>query len=368
MMEKEYVQEVFRFIHEAPEPGNEEFRTSAYLAGELEKYGYKTTRGLAGGTGVLGALDSGKPGPVFGLRADMDALTYDIGGKLEHRHTCGHDAHCAMVMAAAREMAERGIRHGKLYIIFQPAEEKLTGAIEVISSGLLNDLTEIAGIHLRPVEEAGLGQASAALWHSASAPTIIKIKGVSAHGARPHLGTNAADAAIICVNAINAIHANPRVTHSIKVTQLMTGPGAINIIPDEVMVGIDVRSMENDEMDNILTKLKRAAEGAAAAVGASAELEIQYCPGAVYDDEMRKTNAEAIKKVLGEEGLLPDIITPGSEDFHFFAKKLGCKAGYIGLGADLTPGLHNKDMKFNTDAMYAGAEILACVAEKRLIG
>lgn len=368
MREKEYVQEVFRFIHETPEPGNEEFLTSAYLAGELEKYGFKTTRGLAGGTGVLGELDSGKPGPALGLRADMDALTYDIGGRLEHRHTCGHDSHCAMVMAAAREIAGKGIRRGKLYIIFQPAEEKLTGALEVISSGLLNDMTEIAGIHLRPVEEARLGQAAAALWHSASAPTTIKIKGVSAHGARPHLGVNAADAAILCVNAINAIHANPRVTHSIKVTQLTTGAGAINVIPDEVMVGVDIRSMENEEMENILEKLKRAAEGAAAAVGATAEIEIQYCPGAVYDDEMRRVNAEAIKEVLGEDGLLPDIMTPGSEDFHYFAKELGCKAGYIGLGADLTPGLHNRDMKFNTDAMYAGAEILASVAGKRLIG
>lgn len=367
MREREYVQEVFRFIHEVPEPGNEEFRTSAYLADELEKYGYTVTRKLAGGTGVLGVLDSGKPGPVLGLRADMDALTYEIDGKIEHRHTCGHDAHSAMVMAAAREIAEKGIRHGKLYIIFQPAEEKLSGCMEIISSGLFNDMTEVVGMHLRPIEEAKLGQATAALWHSASAPTRIKINGVSAHGARPHLGTNAADAAVLCANAINAVHANPRVSHSIKVTQLITGTGAINIIPDNVMVGVDIRSMDNEEMDNIIAKVRRAADGAAAAIGATADIDIQYCPGAIYADEMRKVNAEAIKDVLGEDGLVADIITPGSEDFHFFAKEIGCKAGYIGLGADLTPGLHNKDMKFNTDAMYSGAEILTRVVEKRLI-
>lgn len=367
MREKEYVQEVYRFIHEIPEPGNEEVRTSAYLADELEKYGYTVTRGLAGGTGVLGVLDSGKPGPVLGMRADMDALTYEIDGKLEHRHTCGHDAHSAMVMAAAREIAGRGLRRGKLYIIFQPAEEKLTGSMEVISSGLFGDMTEIIGIHLRPAEEAKLGQAAAALWHSACAPTTIRIKGISAHGARPHLGTNAADAAVLCVNAINAIHANPRITHSIKVTQLSTGTGAINVIPDEAMVGIDIRSMENEEMDNIIAKVKRAAEGAATAIGATASADIQYCPGAIYDDEMRRINAEAIREVLGEDGLVPDIMTPGSEDFHFFAKEIGCKAGYLGLGADLTPGLHSKDMKFNTDAMYFGAEILTRIAEKRLI-
>lgn len=111
----------------------------------------------------------------------------------------------------------------------------------MIKSGLLNDMTEVIGIHLRPIEEAKLGEASAALWHSACAPTRIKIKGSSAHGARPHLGINVAEAAVLCVNAVNAIHANPRISHSIKVTQLMTGTGAINIIPEEAIVGIDIR-------------------------------------------------------------------------------------------------------------------------------
>jgi len=367
MEKREYVQEVYRYIHEVPEPGNQEFRTSGYLADELGKYGFQVIRKVSDGTGVLGVLDSGKPGPVLGLRADMDALAYDIGGKTEYRHSCGHDAHSAMVMAAAREVAAKGIQKGKLYIIFQPAEELLSGCREMIRSGLLSDMTEVVGIHLRPIEEAKLGYAAPALWHSACAPTKIRIKGMSAHGARPHLGINAAEAAALCVSAVNAIHANPRISHSIKVTQLITGTGAINIIPDEVMVGVDIRCSQNQEMEDILSKVKRAVTGAASAVGATAEIDIQYCPGAAYDNELKRVNSEAIIDILGKDGLLDDIATPGSEDFHFFAKELGCKAGYIGLGADLAPGLHSKDMKFDTQALYIGADILSKVVEKRLM-
>lgn len=366
MKEREYVQDVFNFLHKIPEQSHKEVKTSAYLADELEKYGFEVIRNVSGGTGVLGILDSGKPGPVFGLRADMDALAYEVDGKIVYRHTCGHDAHSAMVMAAAREIASKGIKRGKLYIIFQPAEETLSGCLEMIKSGLFNDMSEVVGIHLRPIEEAKLGQATAALWHSACAPTRIKISGKSAHGARPHLGINAVDAAALCVNAINAIHANPSISHSIKVTQLMTGAGAINIIPEEVTVGIDIRCSQNDEMNTIIEKVKRAVNGAVAAIGATAEVDIKFCPGASYDDELIQTNASAIREVLGEEGLVPDIMTPGSEDFHFFSNQLNCKSGYLGLGANLTPGLHSKDMEFDHDALYHGAEILTRVAEKRL--
>ena len=101
-------------------------------------------------------------------------------------------------------------------------------------------------------------------------------------------------------------------------------------------------------------------------MGATAEVDTTYVPAAIYSDEMTATNAEAICEVLGKENLVPDIHTPGSEDFHFFAKLLGCKAGYIGLGADLVPGLHSKDMKFNTEALYKGVEILVSVVGKRL--
>lgn len=366
-MDREYVQLVYDKLHVIPEPGYQEYKTSEFIFDELEKIGYTVYRNVAGSTGIVAVLDSKQEGTVLGIRADMDALTYEIDGEIEYRHTCGHDAHSSMVLAAAKEIYNKGINKGKVYFIFQPAEELLSGAETMISSGLLNDMTEVIGIHLRPIQEAKFGQATAALWHSAAAPIKIKLTGVGAHGARPHLGVNAVEAAVLITNAINAVKADPNIGHSIKVTKINTGAGANNAIPDEANMYVDVRCIENNEMETILKKLRIAIELSAKANGANLEYKIELCPAAEYDEKIIDTNVEAIKEVLGEEGLIRDLYTAGSEDFHFYAKRLGCKAGYLGLGSDLTPGLHHKDMSFNRDAMYYGVDILVKIINKRLI-
>ena len=366
-MDKEYVQQIYDKLHIIPEPGYQEYKTSKLISDELEKIGYMVYRDVGGSTGIIAVLDSKQKGHVLGIRADMDALTYEIDGNIEYRHTCGHDAHSSMVLAAAKEIYSIGIRKGKIYFIFQPAEELLSGAETMINSGLLNDMTEVIGIHLRPIQEAKYGQAAAALWHSAAAPVKIKLVGVGAHGARPHLGVNAVEAAVLITNAINAIKANPGISHSIKVTKINTGTGANNAIPDEAHMYVDVRCIENKEMETILEKLRTAIELSAKANGTKVKYTIELCPAAEYAEELIDTNSDAIKEVMGEEGLIRNLYTAGSEDFHFYAKRLGCKAGYIGLGSDLTPGLHHKDMSFNRDALYHGTDILIKVIEKRLI-
>lgn len=365
-MDRDYVQIVYDRLHATPEPGYQEHKTSEFIISELEKIGYKVYKNVGGTTGIIAVLDSGVEGPVFGIRADMDALTYEIDGKIEYRHTCGHDSHSSMALSAAKEVYSTGIKKGKLYFIFQPAEELLSGAETMIKSGLLNDMTEIVGIHLRPIQECKYGQATAALWHSAAAPIKIKLTGVGSHGARPHLGVNAVEAAVLITNAINSVKANPNISHSIKVTKINTGTGANNAIPDMASMYIDVRCMENNEMEIILDKLRLAIELSAKANGTQLEYKIELCPAAEYAEELINTNAEAITEVLGVEGLIRNLYTAGSEDFHFYAKRLGCKAGYLGIGADLTPGLHHKDMVFNRDALYYGTEILVKVINKRL--
>jgi amidohydrolase len=151
------------------------------------------------------------------------------------------------------------------------------------------------------------------------------------------------------------------------VTKINTGAGPDNAIPDEANMYVDVRCIENNEMETILEKLRIAIESTAKANGANVEYTIDLCPAAEYTDELIETNSEAIKETLGEKGLIKNLYTAGSEDFHFYAKRLGCKAGYLGLGSDLTPGLHHKDMKFNREAMYYGVDILIKVICKRLM-
>ena len=364
---KTRVLETYDALHQMPEIGFQEEKTSAYLAEKLEEFGFAVKRGL-GGTGVTGELKGSEPGPVVGLRADMDALGHEIDGKLVAIHSCGHDSHSSMVLAAAEALAIKGIKRGTLRILFQPAEELLFGARRMIADGAGEGLDMLFGIHLRPGQEAKTGQATPALHHAASWVVKAHIEGKTAHGARPHLGINAIHAAASIIQAVNNIAVDPVIPSSIKATQIKGGGPVSNAIPANTEITFDVRSRENETMDIIIEKLRVAVESGAAAVGAIGKMEILGgVPAAEYDQEMTQIAREAIVDVLGEAGLMEEIITPGGEDFHFFAKEIpGLKTGYLGLGCDLTPGLHDPNMSFDKNALIKGTEILVRVAEKAL--
>lgn len=360
-----YLQEVFQALHTMPEPAFQEARTAAFIANELESMGYRVETGLAH-TGIRAELDSGKEGPVLGIRADMDALRYEIGGRVEYRHTCGHDANASMALAAARRMMDEGIPHGKLVFLFQPAEEIGQGALAMIETGRFSDLTHLVGLHIRPRQDCKTGEAAPAVHFSAAAPTKIRITGVSAHGARPHEGVNAAEAAVLLANAVAAVKADPNVMHSVKVTKINTGEGAGNAIPDTAEMYIDARSADNATMESIMAQMKTAIERAGTANGAQVDYTMEFMPATEYDDELTALCADAIKEALGKEALIPSIHNPGSEDFGYYAKKLGLKSAYLGIGADASPGLHHKDMRFNPEALNHGEAVLVHLIQKLL--
>ena len=133
-------------------------------------------------------------------------------------------------------------------------------------------------------------------------------------------------------------------------------------------MALDLRTQENVAMDTLIDKVDKAIKAAAATVGATAETRVKGgVPGAEYHPEIIDLAREAIRAVLGEEGLLDPIVTPGGEDFHYFVKKRPqLKAGYLGLGCDLTPGLHDPTMKFDRSAMINGANILLHMGRKLL--
>lgn len=361
-----YVYELFEKLHSMPEVAFAEYQTSAFLAAELEKHGYEVWKNVGGKTGVIGILNGSEPDPVIALRADMDALPFEIGGKSVAIHACGHDAHSAITMSVAGMFAEKGLNRGKLVIIFQPAEETGAGSLSIIESRLVDDVKEIVGAHIRPVSDFAFGKATPAVYHSASANPVVKITGKNAHGANPHLGVNSIEAAILAVGAVNSIKADPSVRHSIKPTKITDGGNAVNTIPDEVTLAFDIRSHSNDEMKKIIAAMKNAVAAAVTSTGASAAFENEnFSDAAVYDEGMKITAREAIGQVLGGENCLPDLYINGGEDFHKYATILGCKAVYIGIGADAQPGLHNKDMTFNHKAMEHGRDILKLILEKR---
>jgi len=212
-------------------------------------------------------------------------------------------------------------------------------------------------VSMRPSEEVVMGKVTPALYH-----------GVPAHGARPHLGVNAIVAAAAAINAVNAIHLNPNESYSIKATQFISDSGVTNAIPAEATVIRDIRSELNSTMDTLLEKAKSGIVAGAASIGATVDVtNYNSIPGAEYSREMIDVLTEAILTEYGSEGLCKPIKTAGGEDFHYYMKKKpSLKAGYFGLGCDLTPGLHHPNMDFDKNALERGKNVLIYAAQKLL--
>ncbi|MEI6857803.1 amidohydrolase [Psychrilyobacter sp.] len=359
-----YVFKSFDLLHSIPESGFCEDETSEFIGNELEKIGMKVERGV-GGTGIIASYSSGVEGPAVALRADMDALEFTIEGEIVRRHACGHDANSSMVLAACKEIMENGIKKGTFYGVFQPAEELGSGALAMIETGKLSGVDEMFGIHLRPFNEKPLGRATCGLIHNSSYNIEVKVKGRVSHAARPHMGVNAAEAAVIAINSVNAIKMDPGKSFSVKVTKIETGGNALNTIPDRVEMAFDLRAEDNDLMEELLEKCKSAISFGVESVGAKVEgMEVSGIPAAEYSDELIEVARRSITEVLGECD--DPQMTSGGEDFHFYNKVLGIKTAYVGLGADLKPGLHDPDMTFDKKALIDGKEILKKIVISRL--
>lgn len=365
---REEILRTYRDLHAIPEWGLEEFKTSAYIKERLNAAGIPVRAFTE--TGFTAEVVGNEPGPRVGLRADMDALPFkNEAGETYYVHACGHDAHSTMVLWALLVLKELGlVKKGLARAIFQPAEERLVGAKRMVEAGAGKDLDELYGVHIRPVQEVKLGQAAAALWHGASTVAEVTITGKAAHGARPHLGINAIDGAALAILGINSLWANPAAQWSAKVTKIVGGGVASNIIPDKVTFTIDMRAETNPLMEEIINKVKAACTGGAAAVGATAEVRILgSVPAAEYDAEAIANLSEAIKDVLGPEGLIEPIHSPGSDDFHEFKMAdRTLKTAFLALGADCKPGLHDPQMTFDPEALLIGTKVLALALARRL--
>ena len=361
----------YQYLHSIPEPGFQEVKTAAYLAGKLEAAGLKVTCNLAGTTGLVADYDSGVPGHVFGLRADMDALTHIINGKKEFRHTCGHDAHSSMLLAAAEEAVATGIiKKGRFKAVFQPAEELGAGALKILESGILEDVDYLLGMHIRPTQECQAGGAICEMRYSAGSQFRARIRGRQSHGARPHLGINPIDAATCAIAAVNAIHMDPRIPFSVKCTRIHADSGVFNSVPDFADITFDMRAQDNPTMKEMRDKTVKAIENGAAAVGAKAE-EFEFYtdfPAAEgFEPEFAKIIRACVEEVVGAENSIPSFNTSGGEDFFCFPVNLPrLKVGFVGLGVGAEPGLHHEDMHFDPKYLENGVNIHCKVIAKML--
>ena len=347
----------FEHFHANPEVSWKETETTQEIArilSELE-VPFKTFEDVTGAIAEIGEGDS-----VVAVRADIDALWQEIDGVFQANHSCGHDGHMAMVLGALAHLKEENLG-SRIRFIFQPAEEKGNGSNSMIDRGAVDNVNYMFGIHLRPQEELPLGKASAAIHHGAAYFVEGKITGVDAHGARPHQGVNAIDPLLAIGQFLKTVQFSPYEAYSVKLTNIQAGGESLNIIPGSAKFGLDIRAQSNDVLQQLKKRVDTGIQQIAELYCTKIELEwADYTPAAEVSDEAAAIAREGILEILGEGGLAEDVITSGSDDFHFYTiRNPELKATMIGLGADLGPGLHHPAMAFNRDALVTGAEILA---------
>ncbi|MGY3185665.1 M20 peptidase aminoacylase family protein [Lysinibacillus sp. TE18511] len=350
--------EIFTYLHANPEISWHEIETTNYIFDLLTREGFSPVR-FKNITGLY--VDVGNGEPKVGLRTDIDALWQEVDGEFRANHSCGHDGHMTMAIGALlllKELAQSF--NGTIRVIFQPAEEKGTGALAVLKEGIIDDLDSLFGVHVRPVHELEDGTYCAALYHGASRLLEGEIIGEDAHAARPHLGVNAIEVGATIIEDLRTIHTDPMVPVSIKMTKFQAGGDSGNIIPGNASFTIDIRAQQNDVMDALAQGVKRVIDSAKLLYKVQIELRTVANVVAAEVDLTAQYNMEqAIVQAVGLSKLRKPVRTPGGEDFHHYAvQRPHLKSTMLGLGCGLTPGLHHPKMRFKQARLVTGVEIL----------
>ncbi|MMZ57603.1 N-acyl-L-amino acid amidohydrolase [compost metagenome] len=363
---KEYIQQlkptldsVYEYLHGHPEISWKEYKTTEYIQHFLQERGF-TVQTFDDCPGLVSEVGTGEF--CIALRTDMDALWQEVAGQFQANHSCGHDAHMTIVLGTMLLLQKLNVPTAvKLKFIFQPAEEKGTGALKMIEKHVLDDVNFLYGVHLRPIQELQDGQAAPAIYHGAAKFLTGEIHGEDAHGARPHLGQNAIEIGASIINEMKSIHLDPMVPYTAKMTKFHAGSESGNIIPGKASFSIDLRAQTNKVMNELTEKIETIVQSIAKIYGVEVTLETKASVAAAeVSKEAQHFMKKAITESLDKDRLKDPIITSGGEDFHFYTlKNPDIKATMLGLGCDLQPGLHHPKMTFNRNAICAGIEILA---------
>ena len=357
-----------RDIHAHPETAFEELRTSTLITDKLESFGIEVHRGLAK-TGIVGRLTAGAGNRAIGLRADMDALPIVEKNEFEHRsrhegrmHACGHDGHAAMLLAAARHLAETRAFCGTVYFIFQPAEEHEGGGRLMVEEGLFDKfpVEGVYGMHNMPGMESGTFSVRAGPVMAARDTFEITVRGRGHHAAMPHQGVDPVIVAAQIVGVLQTIvsrSTDPLDALVVSVTQIHSG-NSWNAVPDDAVLRGTTRSLRSEVQDGLEAAIRRAAEGVAAAHGASIDLHYEYgYPPTVNSAPEAELAAAAAIATVGV-GNVRRHLNPamGAEDFSFMLQKRpGC---YVWIGNGVGDGscvLHNAYYDFNDEILAVGA-------------
>ncbi len=367
-----------RHIHARPELLFAVENTAAFVAEKLKEFGVDEIVTGIGRTGVVGLIKGkGEGSRTVGLRADMDALPLtEITGKRwasktpGKMHACGHDGHTAMLLGAAKYLAETRNFNGNVAVIFQPAEEGGGGGNLMVKDGMMErfGIEEVYGMHNLPGLPVGQFATRKGPIMAATDEFTVTIKGRGGHAAQPHrtIDPIAIGSQIVTnLQLIASRSVNPLRSVVVSVTKFNAG-FAHNVIPNDATFAGTIRTLDDEVRDQAEARLREVVTGICAAHGADADINFHRNYPVTFNHADETEHAVAIATdIAGEANVDPEIDPMmGGEDFSYM---LNARPGaFIFIGNGDTAGLHNPAYDFNDEAIAHGISYWVRLAEQRL--
>jgi len=375
-----------RDLHMHPELGFQEFRTAGIVAEQLNELGYEVITGV-GQTGVVGLLQGGLPGErTVLLRFDMDALPIEEANDVPYRsqtpgvmHACGHDAHVAVGLGVAKLLAKhQAALPGTIKLMFQPAEEGVGGAIAMIKDGVLDRIGPPAdraiGLHVSSMHPLGTAAMRTGPMMAAAAALTITVHGHGGHGAMPHDTVDAVVVAaqiIVALQTIVARNVDPDATGVVTIGSITAG-NAGNVIAETATMRGTIRSFTPEVKAILRRRVPEVAMGIAAALGATAEVEITDGVDATVNAEApTQVMQEAVAAVLGESNIDMNFRTTGGEDFSAVLARVPGNFFFLGARNEelgFVAPHHNPRFDIDERCLPQGVAILCDAAQQILAG
>jgi amidohydrolase len=366
--QKDLIINTRRDLHKIPETAYTEKKTAAYVTDYLKREGFEVQTGIAK-FGVVGLMNTGKPGPTLMIRADMDALPLleatGLAFSSTHEgimHACGHDAHMAMALGAATVLNKiKSELSGNIKFLFQPAEEGPGGAKPMIEAGVMENprVDYSIGCHVWPDIPAGTIGLKAGRFMAAMDRFDIKIIGRGGHGAMPHLCVDALEVGIQVVNALQRIvsrHMNPLEPAVITVGSFHAG-SAFNVIPGEAELSGTTRTFNEDIWASWEKRIQKVARGVCESMGAEFELKFDRgYPPTINDESMIEVVRRCAEKVVGKDRVVEPKPTMGGEDMAYYLQKSKGFFYALGVGREGSAPIHNPEFDFDEDILLLGVE------------
>ena len=367
-----------RDLHMHPELAFEEHRTAKLVAEELSRLGFGVTTGVAG-TGVIGTLVNGTSRKTLAIRADMDGLpiheTTGLAYASRHAgkmHACGHDGHTTMLLGLARYLSETFDFDGTVHLIFQPAEEDISGAHRMVKEGVFKRFAsdQIFALHNLPGEAMGQVRVRTGAITASIDIVDVTIRGVGGHGAFPHQAIDpivAASSVVMALQTVVSRNTDPLEPVAVTVGAINGGVLA-TAIPESVSLKIGVRTCSNMTRDMMAARIPDLIKRQAASFGCVAE--VHYAQGIVYPPCIN--NALAAKAVrdtaldLGQNPLSIDLAGPlmFSEDFAFMLEEV--PGAYFVIGNGASKNLHDSGYDFNDELLVRGTQFWVSLVQRLL--